>query len=79
MCLAIPGEVLRIREHDGLLHADVRFAGVQRRICIECTPDVHPGDYVLAHAGFALQRVDEREANLMLAALRELEAGSEAP
>lgn len=75
MCLAIPGEVLRIEEREGLLEADVRFGAVQRRICIECTPDVRPGDYVLAHAGFALQRVDEDEARLTLEMLHEVEAG----
>jgi hydrogenase expression/formation protein HypC len=79
MCLAIPGEVLRIHEQDGVLEADVRFGGVHRRICIDCTPDVRPGEYVLAHAGFALQRVDEAEAKLTLELLRELEAESEAP
>ena len=74
MCLAIPGEVMSIVDRDGLLEADVRFGGVHRRICIECTPDVRPGDYVLAHAGFALQQVDEEEARLTLEMLRELEA-----
>ena len=79
MCLAIPGEVLSIAERDGMLEADVRFGGVHRRICIECTPDVRPGEYVLAHAGFALQRVDEEEARLTLETLRELEAENETP
>ena len=79
MCLAIPGEVLSIIDRDGLLEADVRFGGVHRRICIECTPQVRPGDYVLAHAGFALQQVDEDEARLTLEMLRELGAESEAP
>ena len=79
MCLAIPGEVLSIAERDGMLEADVRFGGVHRRICIECTPDVRPGEYVLAHAGFALQRVDEEEARLTLEMLRELEAENETP
>jgi hydrogenase expression/formation protein HypC len=79
MCLAIPGEILRTYETDGLLEADVRFGGVRRRICIECTPGVRPGDYVLAHAGFALQQVDEDEARLTLEMLRELEVESEAP
>jgi hydrogenase expression/formation protein HypC len=79
MCLAIPGEVLSIADRDGLPEADVRFGGVRRRICIACTPDVRPGDYVLAHAGFALERVDEEEARLTLEMLRELEAEREAP
>jgi hydrogenase expression/formation protein HypC len=75
----MPGEVLRIYSSDGALEADVRFAGVHRRICIDCTPDVQPGDYILAHAGFALQRVDEDEARITLEMLRELEAERETP
>jgi hydrogenase expression/formation protein HypC len=79
MCLAIPGEVLCIAQRDGLLEADVRFGGVRRRICIECTPEVRPGDYVLAHAGFALQQVDEEEARQMLDMLRRIEEEPETP
>ena len=79
MCLAIPGEVLRVQQVEGLLHAEVRFGAVRRRICIECTPEVQPGDYVLAHAGFALQRVDEEEARLTLELLREMDPHHEAP
>jgi hydrogenase expression/formation protein HypC len=79
MCLAIPGEILRTYSTDGVLEADVRFAGIHRRICIDCTPDVKPGDYVLAHAGFALQQVDEDEARITLEMLRELESENETP
>ena len=79
MCLAIPGEVVRVRQRDGLLEADVRFGGVHRRICVECTPDVRPGDYVLAHAGFALQKVDEEEARQTLELIREMEEAAETP
>jgi len=80
MCLAIPGEVLSVAERDGVLEADVRFGGVHRRICIDCTPEVVPGDYILAHAGLALQRIDEAEARLTLETLREIEELSrEAP
>jgi hydrogenase expression/formation protein HypC len=79
MCLAIPGEVLAIDRVDGLLEADVRFGGVRRRICVECTPDVRPGDYVLAHAGFAIQTIDEEEALRTLEELRRLGESDEAP
>ena len=75
MCLAIPGEILSVEERNGLLEAEVRFGGIERRICVECTPEVRPGDYVLAHAGFALQKVDEEEARLTIEMLRELETG----
>ena len=74
MCLAIPGEILRTYSSDGVREADVRFGAIHRRICIDCTPDVRPGDYILAHAVFSLQQVDEEEARITLEMLRELEA-----
>lgn len=79
MCLAIPGEVLNILPSDALPEAMVDFAGVRRRICIACTPDVRPGDYVLAHAGFALQRLDEAEVRLTLSELAALGERDESP
>jgi hydrogenase expression/formation protein HypC len=72
MCLAIPGEVLSIERNEDMLYADVRFGGVRRRVCLECTPDVRIGEYVLVHAGLAIQRVDEEEARRTLEYLREL-------
>jgi hydrogenase expression/formation protein HypC len=62
MCLAIPGKVVETyREHDVLM-GKVDFGGVFKRACLEHVPDVQPGDYVIIHVGFALQRVDEAEA-----------------
>ncbi|MHB1682214.1 MAG: HypC/HybG/HupF family hydrogenase formation chaperone [Bacilli bacterium] len=66
MCLAVPGEVLDI---DGSM-ALVDMAGVRRRVCIDLLDEVHPGDYVLVHVGFALQIIDEREAQETLELLR---------
>ncbi len=54
MCLAIPGKVLKIEEADNVLMAKANFGGIVKQICLQCTPDVQPGDYVLVHVGFAL-------------------------
>jgi hydrogenase expression/formation protein HypC len=40
----------------------VDFGGVSKRVCLEYTPEVQPGQYVIVHVGFALQVVDEAEA-----------------
>ena len=62
MCLGIPGKVVEIyREHD-LLMGKVDFGGVLKRVCLEHVPDIAVGDYALVHVGFALTRIDEREA-----------------
>ena len=63
MCLAVPGEVEEIFEADGLKMAKVNFGGIRRSICLEYTPDVEKGDYVLVHVGFAISVIDEQEAN----------------
>ena len=58
MCLAIPAKVTSI---DGLM-AQVEMAGVTRETSIMMLPDTKIGDYVLIHAGFAIQRLDEEDA-----------------
>ncbi len=68
MCLGIPGRVDRI---DGVM-ATVEFGGVGRQVSLELVPDeVAVGDYVLVHAGFALERIDEEEARETLQMLKE--------
>jgi hydrogenase expression/formation protein HypC len=62
MCLAIPGKVVETsREHD-LLMGKVDFGGVLKRVCLEHVPQVKVGEYVLVHVGFALNTIDEAEA-----------------
>ncbi|MDJ0867115.1 MAG: HypC/HybG/HupF family hydrogenase formation chaperone [Myxococcota bacterium] len=69
MCLAVPGRVLARCDEDGLRLAIVDFGGVRRRICVETLPDARPDDWVLVHAGVALQRLDEAAAAASLALL----------
>jgi hydrogenase expression/formation protein HypC len=58
MCLAIPAKVLSIEENS----AKVDFGeGVEREINVALV-DVKVGDYVLVHAGYAIQVLDEKEA-----------------
>lgn len=69
MCLAVPGRVLALLDEDGLRVANVEFGGVRKRICVETLAEVAPGDWVLAHAGVALQRIDADAARASLDAL----------
>lgn len=73
MCLAIPARVIQIGEQGlGL----VELGGVVREASFMLLPDAQLGDYVLLHAGYALQRVDEAEAEETIRLLAELaEAG----
>lgn len=49
----------------------VSFGGIVKKVCLAYTPDVRPGDYVVVHVGFAISRIDPREAEQMLAFVRE--------
>ena len=73
MCLGIPGKVTKIYEQDGTLMASVEFDGVQQAVCIATTPEVTLGQYVLVHAGFALNVLSYTEAEETLKILRDLQ------
>ena len=62
MCLGIPGRVVDTWEDHGILMGRVDFNGVVKRVCLHHVPEAQPGEYVIVHVGFALQRVDEAEA-----------------
>ncbi len=68
MCLGIPVKVLEI---DGQT-AVVEVGGARRDVSLLLLEDVRPGDWVILHAGFAIQKLDEEEAEKTLALLREL-------
>lgn len=67
MCLALPGQILRIEEEDGVAMAEVNFGGVEKRVCLQYLPDAIVGEYVVVHVGFAIQRLDEASALATLA------------
>jgi hydrogenase expression/formation protein HypC len=72
MCLGIPGEVLDIREEQGLKVGRVRFGGISRDVCLECLPETRLGDFVLVHVGFAISKVDPEQAANAYETLQEL-------
>jgi hydrogenase expression/formation protein HypC len=78
MCLAVPGKVLEIeRDPQGVRMAKANFGGIVKTVCLEYTPEIVPGDYVLVHVGFALSKVDEEEAARTYAILKEMNQLSE--
>jgi hydrogenase expression/formation protein HypC len=74
MCLAVPGKVLEIDRAAAPLMGTVDFAGVQKQICLEWVPEVRIGNYVIVHVGFALNTVDEQEAEETLRMLKQMGA-----
>lgn len=67
MCLGIPMKIKRIEDK----FAFVESGGIQRRVNIEMIR-CKPGDYVLVHAGFAIQKVDPQEAKKTLEFVKEI-------
>lgn len=68
MCLAIPAKIARL---DGGGLATVDILGVTRSISIDLTPQVQQGDFVLVHAGFAIEVVDAEYAQETIDLIRQ--------
>ena len=73
MCLAIPMKLLGRDEQRGT----VETGGAKRNVMLTLTPDAKPGDYVIVHAGYALEVLDEAEALRTLELFRELGVSGE--
>jgi len=71
MCLAIPGKIVEIVDMENQL-AKVDVGGVRRNVNIGILDDVVVGDYVLIHVGFAMTKIDEKEAAETLRILDEI-------
>ena len=67
MCLGVPMQVKTIANDMAVCEID----GVQREASLMMIEDVQIGDYVLIHAGFAIEKIDEQEAQLTLQTLRD--------
>lgn len=68
MCLAFPAKVVDVK--DSL--ATVERSGVKRPVSLMLLPEAKPGDFVLVHAGFAMQFIDEEELKLRDALVAEM-------
>jgi len=68
MCLAIPALIKLIEDKE----ADVEIGGITRRISLWLTPEAKVGDYVLVHTGYAINIVDQEEAEETLRLLEEI-------
>ncbi len=68
MCLAIPMRLMEIDGNDAVAEVD----GVRRKIRVDFIKEPKVGDYVIAHAGFAIERLQEQQALDNLEAIREV-------
>ncbi len=74
MCLAIPARVVTVDENR---MAQVDIMGVTRKVSLDLVPDAAAEDYVLVHAGFAIQVIDEADAKETLDLLLQMDMFSE--
>lgn len=68
MCLAVPMKIVEINGDEGL----VESSGLKRKANFSLIKGPKVGEYVLLHAGFAIERVKEKEAQKTLKILREI-------
>ncbi|MBL7075367.1 HypC/HybG/HupF family hydrogenase formation chaperone [candidate division KSB1 bacterium] len=69
MCLAVPMKVIKIDGQDGL----VEIGGVRGGVNLQLVENIKVGDYVIVHAGFAIEKLDEEEAQKTIAMFKEME------
>jgi hydrogenase expression/formation protein HypC len=68
VCLAVPARLSQVEGDRGI----VDLAGVVREVSLMLLPDAQVGDYLIVHAGYAIQRLDEEEAQETLKLLEEM-------
>lgn len=73
MCLAIPAQVVSIDGNTAI----VDFGGVKRTVSVALLEKISPGDYVIVHTGYAIQKMDRKEAEESLELWAEVLAGDQ--
>lgn len=71
MCLAIPMKILKV---EGVT-ARARVSGLEKEIDVRFLKNPSPGDYVIVHAGFAIEKLDPDEARRTLELIDEIPGG----
>ena len=69
MCLAVPAEIVELKDNGTAL---VSIGGVEKDVSLQLLENVNKGDFILLHAGFAIQKIDEKEARETLKILKQM-------
>jgi len=70
MCLAMPAQIVQLKNPE---MAVVNLGGIEKEISLVLVSDVKMGDYVIVHVGYALTKLNEKEAQKTLALFSEME------
>lgn len=68
MCLGVPVKIIQVKGNEGV----AEFKGIKKEINLELLENVKKGDYVILHAGFAIQKIEPEEALETLKLFEEL-------
>jgi hydrogenase expression/formation protein HypC len=68
MCLAIPMKLIKIEGNKGI----VELSGIKKEISLDLLSKVEIGDYLIIHAGFAIEKLNEEEAKKTLSIWEEI-------
>lgn len=68
MCIGVPGQIISIEGKQGIIETK----GIQRKVNLFLVPEAEIGDYVMVHAGTAIQIIDAEDAKATLELLEEL-------
>jgi len=69
MCLAVPMKLIKIEGSKGV----VELSGVKKEVSLSLLTDFKIGDYLIIHAGFAIEKLNEKEAKETLSVWKEIE------
>ena len=72
MCLGVPAKIIDIYQTNGLAMGRVDFGGVTQEVCLAYVPEAKVGQYAVIHVGFAINLLDEEEAQATLELLRQM-------
>lgn len=67
MCLAVPLKIVSVEGNQAVGEA----AGLTQKLRVDFLPGIRPGDYVMVHAGFAIEQLSEQQARKNLACIQE--------
>ena len=73
MCLAVPGKIIKIENKN---KATVDFMGTRRTVFIDLIEDARINEYVIVHAGFAINKLNEKEAKEAISIFKKFEEES---
>jgi hydrogenase expression/formation protein HypC len=79
MCLGIPGKILDTHDAGSLRMGRIDYGGVVKEACLAYVPEAKPGDWVIVHAGFALNVLSPEDAQETLKVFKEIDGLSSPP